>query len=125
VTEKTISRANLDGTGVNENFITGTSNAWCCATDGKHIYWGNGGPALTGTSVGRANLNGTGVNEQFIKSPGVTTVAVEGGHVCWTIGLESDFSGLGAIGRANIDGTHITAKFIHVAGDPFGMTAGP
>jgi hypothetical protein len=122
---KTISRANLDGTGVIENFIPSAINAWCCATDSKHIYWGNGGPKLTGTSIGRANLDGTGVNEHFVKSPGVTMVAVDSGHVYWTTGLGGGFSGSGAIGRANLDGTHINPKFIHIAGDPWGITIAP
>src|SRR3954454_18366602 len=36
----TISRANLDGTGVNRNFVTGADNACGVAVDAKHIYLG-------------------------------------------------------------------------------------
>ena len=62
----TIGRANLDGTGVNQNFITGTSYANGLAVDGNYVYWTN---MVTGT-IGRANLDGTGVNQNFITTAG-------------------------------------------------------
>jgi hypothetical protein len=58
----TIGRANLDGTGVNQNFITADGNVTGIATDGSDIYWGNEGT----NAIGRANLDGTGVNHAFI-----------------------------------------------------------
>ena len=57
----TIGRANLDGTGVDQSFITDTS-AIGVAVDADHVYWSD---ASTGT-IGRANLDGTGVDESFI-----------------------------------------------------------
>ncbi len=122
----TIGRANLDGTAVNQRFITGASNpGGCCGFDSKHIYWANDGPNLltgAGGSIGRANLDGTGVNQHFIKTPHVTTVAVASGHLYWTEGLGAAASSW--IGRSNLDGTHINSKFIHVEGDAFGLATG-
>src|SRR5919199_1486184 len=69
----TIGRANLDGTDVNQNFITGANAPAGVAVDGAHLYWTN----FTGTggSIGRANLDGTGVDQSFIN----TTAGVPGG----------------------------------------------
>jgi len=58
----TIGRANLDGTGVNQSFITGASTPVGVAVDGQHVYWGNQGPR----TIGRANLDGSGVNQSLI-----------------------------------------------------------
>ena len=58
----TIGRANLDGTNVNQNFISSPGYAAGLAVDAAHIYWGN---AHTST-IGRANLDGTNVNPSFI-----------------------------------------------------------
>ena len=64
----TIGRANLDGTGVNQSFITGVSNAVGIAVDGTYVYWTQ---TAGGTStIGRANLDGTGVNQNFITVAG-------------------------------------------------------
>src|SRR5919201_4463873 len=58
----TIGRANLDGTGVNQSFITGASHPCGVAVNSSHVFWGND----SGSSVGRANLSGTGVSQGFI-----------------------------------------------------------
>ena len=60
----TIGRANLDGTGANQSFITGSPASVPCgvAVDGGHIYWAN---TSFGT-IARANLDGTGVDQNFI-----------------------------------------------------------
>ena len=55
----TIARSNLDGSGVNQNFITGEVYPYGVAVDGQHIYWVNYG---TGTIM-RANLDGSGTRE--------------------------------------------------------------
>src|SRR5438876_1031872 len=50
-----IGRANLDGTGIDQSFITGASgkSTYGVAVDGAHIYWTNSGNS---GSIGRANL---------------------------------------------------------------------
>ena len=58
----TIGRANLDGSGVNQNFITGASGPVGVVADASHIYWANFGAG----TIGRANLDGSGVNQSFI-----------------------------------------------------------
>jgi len=60
--DTTIGRANLDGTGVTQEFIGGAPRPCGAALDAAHLYWTN---ADNGT-IGRANLDGTGVNQSFI-----------------------------------------------------------
>ncbi len=61
-----IGRANLDGTGVNQSFISGAQGPCGVALEGTHVYWANEGYSAKGTTIGRANLDGTGVNQSFI-----------------------------------------------------------
>ena len=58
----TIGTANIDGTGVNQNFITAGPNPCGVAADGAHLYWGDSGDG----TIGRSNLDGAGVNPGFI-----------------------------------------------------------
>jgi hypothetical protein len=76
-TDGTIGRANLDGTGVNNSFITqpGVSFPVPCAEDGIFLYWtsGLGMPDRSGDSsnrIGRATLDGTDVRPDFLRSFG-------------------------------------------------------
>jgi virginiamycin B lyase len=108
-----IARANLDGSGVNHQFIQlgGFLTANSLAVDGQYIYWaGLGGP-----SIGRANLDGSGVTPQFITVPGgnLTGVAVDSSFVYWTDSAQTHSS----IGRANLNGTGITPSFVAGAGN--------
>jgi len=121
----TIGRANLDGTGVNQNFI-GADNPQGIAVDGAHIYWAD----LSSASIGRANLDGTGVNQSFIGPgqvgvvPGTFTppgafnpqgMAVDGAYVYWADSfLDQNNLQTGVIARANLDGTGINDTFIVV-----------
>ena len=67
-----IGRANLDGTGVDQNFILVRTNEFfdypCgVAVDGEHVYWAWLNSVLEGVgSIGRANLDGTAVDQDFI-----------------------------------------------------------
>jgi sugar lactone lactonase YvrE len=111
-----IGRANLDGTGVDENFIAGPANIAVLdvVVDKNHIYWAESSVSLPPQtsppvgSIGRANLDGTGVDESFITGdfglPG--DLAVDAGHLYWTNALT------GAIGRANLDATGVDQSFI-------------
>jgi virginiamycin B lyase len=101
-------RANLDGTGVDESFITGLDFPGDLAVDASHLYWTNSSPDQIGylyggpNRIGRANLDGTGVDETFIGSaPSITGLAVDDAHIWWA--FEGRFGG--AIMRANLDGT--------------------
>jgi hypothetical protein len=49
----TISRANLDGTGI-QNIALNQIDPTGVAVDGQHVYWGN----LEGGTIGRENLAG-------------------------------------------------------------------
>ena len=87
-----IGRANLDGTGIDPNFISGISfPAGGLAVDGSHLYWTSYVNAISTLyhgplpgAIGRANLNGTGVQESFIATmPTDFGVAVDEAHVWW------------------------------------------
>jgi Low-density lipoprotein receptor repeat class B len=105
--QTTIGRAKINGTGANDNFITGLNDPIGVAVDSNFIYWAERG----NDSIGRANLDGTGVNRNFIpSSAGVNNpagVAVTPNAIFW--GNNSN-----AIGRANLDGTGPVASFINI-----------
>jgi hypothetical protein len=64
-----IGRASLDGTGVNQRFITGAADTDAVAVADGYLYWANTGgrgAQKGGGTIGRANINGTGVNQRFI-----------------------------------------------------------
>jgi virginiamycin B lyase len=121
-----IGRANLDGTGVNQNFI-GASDPQGVTVDGARVYWTDlftpGGGLGSGT-IGQANLNGTGANQSFIGTgfpptfPGAVGpegMAVDGAHVYWADAFRDQNSRLvGVIARANLDGTGINDTFVVV-----------
>jgi virginiamycin B lyase len=122
-----IARANVDGTGVDDQFITDlaiprgfeTADPCAIAVAGKHIYWMNNAESGNPVTIGRANLDGTGVNKRFIT--GVTLgcgITVVGGHIYWT---NAGFTDTPAIGRANVDGTGVNQHFIRTAGIPCGV----
>ena len=113
-TGTTIGRANLNGTGANQSFITGASRPTGVAVDGAHIYWSN----FASGTIGRANLNGTAVNQSFITGADANDpdgVAVDDAHVYWA-NLNS-----GTIGRANLNGTGVNQSFISGVIDPCGV----
>jgi hypothetical protein len=112
-----ISRANLDGTGVESEFVTGFFGAIVTglAVDANHIYWSQTGgvrPDSTQTpAIGRANLDGTGVERAFIPFPSGSSpggVEVDAAHIYW---FNAQATGL-TIGRANLDGTGVDQSFI-------------
>ncbi|HKG19653.1 MAG TPA: hypothetical protein VKB00_07940, partial [Candidatus Limnocylindrales bacterium] len=102
-----IGRAKINGSGVNDNFITGLSNPNGVAVDSKFVYW-----AETGANrIGRANLDSTAVNPNFITS-GVTSplgVAItSNAGIFWRNGTGMSVT----IGHANADGSNPVANFI-------------
>ena len=115
----TIGRARLNGTDLNQKFITGASVAGVVLVFGGYLYWTNLVPAKDGGgTIGRARLNGTDVNQKFIKtaqSEGPDDVVADSGHIYWA----NDFN----IGRANLNGTDVDQNFIAVPNGPSGVSA--
>jgi RHS repeat-associated protein len=104
-----IGRANLDGTGVNQNFIAGIDAPSGIATDGTYLYWTTGGLNDTyGTGgIGRALLDGTSRNNTFITGASKPIgLAVTNANIYWT-----NFNG-STIGRAALNGTGVNQSFI-------------
>ena len=107
----TIARANLDGSGVRQSFISGAGGPTGIAVDAQHVYWANGETR----TIARADLDGTHVTETFISDVGSPQgVAVGGGHIYWA-------NGAGTIGRADVDGTNVDQTFLTVLGMPTGI----
>jgi len=108
----TIGRARLNGTDLNQKFITGASVPGVVLVFGGYLYWTNLAPLKDGAgTIGRARLNGTDVNQKFIKTAqpnGPDDVVADSGHLYWA----NDFN----IGRANLNGTDVNQKFIKVPG---------
>src|SRR3954470_1791843 len=93
-----IGRANLDGGGLNQSFITGirqNSHPVGLAVDGAHVYWTNYDAP---DRIGRAALDGSAVNDGFVTgAANPVGVAVDGAHLYWTNATT------GTIGRADLD----------------------
>jgi hypothetical protein len=106
-----VGRANLNGTGVDHQFIGDAKTVFDVAVDSTHVYW------TTGNAIGRANLDGTGVDRSFITGLSFPEgVAVDAAHVYWSS------YGSSTIGRANLDGTGVNESLITGAGLPEGPT---
>jgi len=106
--DKAIGHANLDGTGVNGNFISGADGAAGLAVDQKFLYWSTG---FTKT-IARAKLDGTDVNLTFITGIPVTlAVAVDRTYIYWGPNCECLN---GAIARARLDGTAVNESFLDI-----------
>lgn len=121
-----IGKANSDGTGVDQSFITATGGPTVRDLDGEsiaiggpYIYWGNGDFNANGSydgSIGRANIDGSGVDDQFVTSASrVGGVAVSGAYIYW-----ANYDG-DSIGRAKLDGSNVNQNFITGADSPFGL----
>jgi virginiamycin B lyase len=118
--QTSIGRAKINGTGANNNFITGVNGVHGVATDSKFVYWTT---LSSGTStIGRANLDGSGVNNQFITTDvtAPTSIAVTSSAIYWTneVGM-----GGTSIGRANLDGSSPSPNFISGPVNTCGLAA--
>jgi hypothetical protein len=105
----TIGRANLDGTDINESFITepgAPAGPTGLAVDGQHIYWAT----RAAQAIFRANLDGTDPVTIAENQAGPLGVAVDGQHVYWA---NQDGNSLG---RENLTGVQLPSSFIPGAG---------
>ena len=75
-----IGRAYLDGTGVDEGFITVPFlQSFGVAVDANSVYW------TDNSLIGRANLDGSGVNQDFITgATNANGIAVDANFVYWS-----------------------------------------
>jgi virginiamycin B lyase len=106
-----LGRANIDGTGVNQSFISGAEGPGV-AVDSKHVYWTN----RTSNAIGRANLDGSDVNQRFITGMNEPySLAVDNQHIYW-----GTYQG-SAIGRANLDGSGVAQSFINAGAGAHGI----
>ena len=105
-----IGRGKINGTGQNNNFITGLNSPVGVAVDSKFIYWTDRGA----NQIGRANLDGTGVKRDFItadvSNPAGIAIAPTG--IYWV----NNPGATSTIGHANIDGSNPVADFITTSG---------
>jgi len=117
-TGSSIGRANLDGTGVDEDFITGTCGSFGLAVDDSYLYWVN----AECHSIGRANTDGTGTDQDFITGldlagsypakPG--GLAIDAASIYWYMAGVAPWNntyGATNIGHANIDGSGAEEQF--------------
>ena len=110
----TIGRANLDGTGVNQRFITGADGAVVLAVDAQHVYWGTSCASSLSSlvqRVGRANLDGTGADQDFIaRTAGcVSGVAVDALKVPTVTGVSPNVGSTAGGTSVTINGTNFTS----------------
>jgi hypothetical protein len=117
-----IGRARLDGTRVDQAFISFSRTAFpaAVAVDRAHVYWASEIYQATYGSIARADLDGTDVDQRFITLPerGSRGVAADGTYVYWSNFLT------GSIGRAKVDGTSVDNAFITGADQPWGVAVG-
>lgn len=93
-----IGRAKINGTGTNNNLITGLNQPDSVAVDSKFVYW------TEVNRIGRANLDGSGANPNFITTGvtgglGIAVTANSG--IYWVNHIAGDDT----VGHANIDGS--------------------
>ena len=104
-----ISRADLDGTDIDQGFVGAGPDSlplgWRCGQR-KHLYWTDFG------RIGRADLDGA--NQFFGGFDGANTaLAADAGHVYWTTSA--------TIARADLDTTNADQSFITGASNPYGI----
>jgi hypothetical protein len=124
-----IARANLDGSGIDRNFLLADPNPSTSLAGGGlavsagHIYWAIDFPISSDDPViARANLDGSGADESFINlrygSYAGWGLAVNDSHIYW-----ADHNG-NTIGRARLDGSDVDPNHITVGPDDDSEEAG-
>lgn len=110
--DSTVGRANLDGSGLDSEFIPTSATPYGVAVDDDYVYWANN----NGFSVGRASLDGTGVDQDlFSVATGnfVRGIDVDENYVY--AALAND------LGRADLDGANVNETFIDDLGTYFSV----
>jgi virginiamycin B lyase len=118
---RSIGKANLDGTKVNEFLIWETLNV--VASDGRYLYFdsqpkraGGGVPEL-GWGIGRAKVDGTDVDWQFIQSTEALGLAIDPTHLYWC--------NMNSILRANLDGGDVASVVTDINAEKIAVDALP
>ena len=103
-----IGRANNDGGGANQFFITGCTQPLGMAIDAGHIYWSN----QTRNTIGRASLDGTAVDQEFVTGVQgrVQGISITEDYIFWV-------TDQAIVGRANLDGTGVTNSLFTRTGE--------
>ena len=96
-----IGRAKLDGTEVNNSFITGLTDASHLAVTDTYIFWNNN------DKLGRANLDGTAKNIAF-DDPNAQVMGVAANETTVYYVWNNTGSGHTTIYKLNVDGTNRT-----------------
>ena len=108
----TIGRANLDGTGADQSFITGASTPLGVAVDGAHVYWANGGTRHDRPRQPRRHGRQPELHHRRHRPR-----RGRGRRRPRLLGERID---TGTIGRADLDGTDVNQSFITGASAPRG-----
>ena len=119
-----IGRANLDGTGVEPNFVphsAGVISPGGVAVSESHVYW----TSKTADNIGRANLDGSQPNSAFIAETHSTCgIVAQGNFLYYTV--DANGGPAPAIARAPIGGGAPDDTFIPVpGGKDCGVAADP
>ncbi|HEY8001929.1 MAG TPA: hypothetical protein VID76_08325 [Solirubrobacterales bacterium] len=76
----TIARARVDGSELDQSFITGLKNPFGLAVTDSYLYWGNRGTH----SISRASIDGTGTEIDFIPDTGrIGSIAADERFLYW------------------------------------------
>jgi methionine-rich copper-binding protein CopC len=119
--DKRIGRANLDGTGVNYDWVNLASSLNFAASDmaraGNYLFFGQGGN-VNGRNIGRVNIDGTSpVTIATDSDSGVAGVAADDSFVYWI-----DYH-RGEVGRVSHDGSNANDDFITGLSFPWDIVA--
>lgn len=107
--DPSIGRAKVNGSGVNQNFISGLGLTFGIAANTNNLYLGNSNEDQLG--IDRTKLDGSSVVKSLIKSDRpVYGMVTDSKYVYWA-GAGKDQPEM-TIGRARLDGSGINRKFI-------------
>ena len=113
-----IGRANLDGSGINKNFIpTRESPLYLLHHDG-YFYWSNYAVDDVGrdplnSSIGRSLVDGTNVDQFFIPQTYFGQgLGTDGTYLYWGNAGSPATLGTGTVGRATLSGEEINNSFV-------------